>query len=73
MKFIFLLADEHRRFLQIDTIILVVCGQSCQNYPKYQVFYFLQQLKKEVNDEVDFLHAYKDENVLHADKHESSL
>ena len=30
----FLLADKHQRFLQIDTIILGVCGQACPNYPK---------------------------------------
>ena len=30
----FLLADKRQRFLQIDTIILGVCGQACPNYPK---------------------------------------
>ena len=30
----FLHADKHQRFLQIDTIILGVCGQACPNYPK---------------------------------------
>ena len=30
----FLPTDKHQRFLQIDTIILGVCGQACQNYPK---------------------------------------
>ena len=29
----FLLADKHQRFLQIDTIILGMCGQACPNYP----------------------------------------
>ena len=28
-----LLGDKHERFLQIDTIILGVCGQRCPNYP----------------------------------------
>ena len=36
----FLSADKHQRFLQIDTIILGVCGEACLNYPKYQVYYF---------------------------------
>ena len=30
-------ADKLQRFLQIDTIILDVCGQTCPSYPKWQV------------------------------------
>ena len=30
----FLPADKRQKFLQIDTIILVVCVQVCPNYPK---------------------------------------
>ena len=30
----FLLAEKHQIFLQIDTVILDVCGQACLNYPK---------------------------------------
>ena len=30
----FLLADKHQIFVQIDTIILGVCGQACPNYTK---------------------------------------
>ena len=30
----FLSADKHQRFLQIHTIILGVCGQTCPNYRK---------------------------------------
>ena len=30
----FLPADKHQRLLQIDTIVLGVCGQACPNYPK---------------------------------------
>ena len=30
----FLSADKSQKFLQIDTIILDVCGQACPNYPK---------------------------------------
>ena len=36
----FLLADKHERFLQIDTLILGLCGQACPNYSKQQVCYF---------------------------------
>ena len=36
----FLLADKHERFLQIDTLILGLCGQACSNYSKQQVCYF---------------------------------
>ena len=35
----FLLADKRQRFLQIDSIILGVCGQACPNYmPKNNKF-----------------------------------
>ena len=30
----FLPADKHRRFLEIDTIILIICGRACPNNPK---------------------------------------
>ena len=30
----FLPVDKHQRFLQIDTIILDLCGQASPNYPK---------------------------------------
>ena len=30
----FLIADKHQKLIQIDTIILGVCGQACPNYPK---------------------------------------
>ena len=30
----FLHADKRQKFLQSDTIILGVCGQTCPNYPK---------------------------------------
>ena len=34
MKLIVLPGDKRQKFLQIDTIILGVCGQACPNYPK---------------------------------------
>ena len=51
----FLLADKRQRFLQIDSIILGVCGQACPNYmPKNNKFAIsLQYRNKEVSDEVE--------------------
>ena len=31
----FLPTDKRQRFLQIDAMIFVVCGQACLNYPKW--------------------------------------
>ena len=47
MKSIFLPADKLQRFFEIDTIIL----------DKFAIS--VQYLKKEMNDEVNFLHADK--------------
>ena len=56
---------KHHRFLQIDTIILGVCGQTCPIYPKKNKFTFsLQYVKRELIDKVDFLHADKHESFL---------
>ena len=30
----FLPGDKHQGLLQIDTVVLDVCGQACPNYPK---------------------------------------
>ena len=30
----FLFLDKHQRFLQVDAIILGMCGQACPNYLK---------------------------------------
>ena len=38
----FLHADKRQRFLQIDTIILGVCGQTYHNYPKLQFCCFFE-------------------------------
>ena len=42
-------------------------GRHAQNYPKQHVFYFFTISKKEVSDEVDCLHADKDERYLQID------
>ena len=44
-----------------------MCGQTCPNYPKQKTDISPQYLKTEVNDEVDFLHAGKNENLLQID------
>ena len=63
------LPDKHQRFLQVDTIILDVCGQACPNYPKQQVCYFfaISLKKKEASDEVNFLHVDKHKSFLQID------
>ena len=63
----FLPAYKHQRFHVIGTSILGVCGQVCPNSPKQQVCYFLQYLRREVNDEVVSLHADKHESFLQVD------
>ena len=70
-------AYKHQRIIQVDTIILGLCGQACSNYPKTRSdsmlfllhwLWFnaitLQYLKEEVSDEVDFLHEDKHESFL---------
>ena len=49
--------DKHQRVLQIDTIILVVCGQTYPSDLKFAIY--LQYLKKEINDAVYFLGVNK--------------
>ena len=57
-------ADHFQTFLQSDTVIFDVFGQTCQNYTNKKFAISLQYLKREVNDKVDVLHARKHENVL---------
>ena len=63
----FLPDDKRQSFPQIDTVILGVCGQTCLNYTKFFIYFFikisfqnffaisLQYIKKEVSDEVDII------------------
>ena len=54
----FLLADKHQRFLQIDTIILIVVRHA--KLPTVTRLLLLCNIvRKKVSDEVDLLHAYK--------------
>ena len=63
----FLLADKRQMFLQIDAVILGVCGQSCPITQSNNFAISLRYLKKEVSDGVDFLHADKHEIFLQID------
>ena len=52
--------NERKSFLHFDSITLGLCSQSCPNYPKLY-------LKKELGDQLDFLHSDKHENLLQID------
>ena len=63
MKFIFLHADKHESYLQIDDF-----WRGWSSIPKVSKFVMsLPYLKKEVRDEVDFLHADKHQSFLQGD------
>ena len=58
-------ADKHQRFLQIRVIILCLfVARHAQSTQNNKLAIFLLYLKKEVNDEVDFLHADKHDSFL---------
>ena len=60
-------ADKCQIFPQIDIIILGV-GSDMPKLPKITILlFFLQYLKKEVSDEIDFLYANKHESLLQID------
>ena len=54
MKLIFLYADKHQSFLQIDTVILMGMVKHSQISQNNKFAVSLQCLRKEVRDEVDF-------------------
>ena len=62
----FLHADKHESLIQIDTMILIGIANHTQSSQNSKFAMLLQYLKKEVRDEVDFLHADKqvDFNIL---------
>ena len=64
MKLIFWHADKHERLLQIDSIILMGMAKHSQSSQNSKFAMSLQYLKKEVKDEVDFLHADKHQSFL---------
>ena len=60
-------AGKCQIFPQIDIIILGV-GPDMPKLPKITILlFFLQYLKKEVSDEIDFLYANKHESFLQID------
>ena len=67
-EIVFLPSDKHQRFLQTDTIILVVCvARHAQIMQNNKFAISLQYLKKEVSEEIDFLYADKHESFLKID------
>ena len=67
MKLIFLQAGKYESLLQNDTMILMgmVKHSQCSRNSKFAMS--LQYLKKEVRDEVDFLHVDKHQSFLQVD------
>ena len=55
----FLPADKHESSLQIDTIILMGMVKHSQSSKNSKFAMFLQYLKEEVRDQLDFLDADK--------------
>ena len=53
--------------LQIDTMVLMGMVKHSQSSQKSKFVMSLQYLKKEVRDEVDFLHADKHQSFLEVD------
>ena len=60
-----LYADKHGGRLQVDTIILGECNQTCPKYPK--VCISLEYLHNCMGDEIDFLPADKHNICLQGD------
>ena len=59
--------DKRQKFLEIAIIIFGLCAQACQITQNNKSAVSLQYLRKELGDEVDFLHADKHENLLQVD------
>ena len=55
----FLYGDKHESLLHINTMILMGMGKHSQKIQNSKFAMSLQYLKKEVRDEVDFVHADK--------------
>ena len=67
MKLIFFHADEDESLLQIDTMILMEMVKHSQSSKNSKFAMAFQYLKKEVRDQVDFLHADKHQSFLQGD------
>ena len=57
----------HKNLLQNDTMVLMVMVKHSQSSPKSKFVMSLQYFRKEVRDEVDFLHANKHQSFLQVD------
>ena len=64
MKLIFLHANNGESLLQIDSMVLMGMVKHSQSSQNSKFAMSLQYLKKEVKDEVDFLHADKHQSFL---------
>ena len=64
MKLIFLHAGKHDSLLQIGSMILMGMTKHFQSSQNSKFAMSLQYLKKEVKDEIDFLHAEKHRSFL---------
>ena len=60
-------AGKHENLLQTDTMILMGKVKHFQSSQNGKCVMSLQYLKKEVRDEVDFLHADKHQSELQVD------
>ena len=67
MNFFFCLAHKYQNFLLVDTIILGICSQACPKYPICKICITLQNLKKNMGDEVAFLPSDKRKSFLQVD------
>ena len=67
MKLIFCLQKNVKYFFKLTVLFKVCVASHAQITQKNTFSIFLQYLKKEMNDEVDFLHADRDENNLQTD------
>ena len=67
MKLIFYMQIEIKDFFQLIVLFLVCVAKHVQITKNNKVAISLQYLKKEVNDEVHFLHADKHESFLQID------
>ena len=67
MKLIFLRADKHESLQQFDTMILMGMVKLSQNSQNSKFAMSLQYLKKEIKNEVGFLHGDKHQIFLQVD------
>ena len=64
MKLIFLHAGKHDSLLQIGSMILMGMTKHFQSSQNSKFAMSLQYLKKEVKDEIDFLHPDKHQSFV---------